>query len=44
VNGKVYFGEFTFFPYSGMKPFEPSVWDEKFGEWLILPEKYADHI
>ena len=39
VNGKVYFGEMTFFHCSGLVPFKPSEWDKIFGEWLILPEK-----
>lgn len=39
VNGKVYFGELTFFHCSGMTPFEPEDWDYKFGEWLTLPPK-----
>lgn len=39
VNGKVYFGEITFFHWSGMTPFEPEEWDYKFGEWIELPEK-----
>lgn len=38
INGKVYFGELTFFHWSGMVPFEPVEWDYKFGEWLKLPE------
>ena len=37
VNGKVYFGEFTFFHMSGFKPFEPEEWDFRFGEWIKLP-------
>ena len=37
VNGSVYFGEITFFHYSGLTPFEPDVWDYKFGKWLHLP-------
>lgn len=36
VNGKVYFGEMTFFHWSGMTPFEPTEWDFKFGEYLKL--------
>ena len=39
VNEKVYFGELTFFHWSGMKPFEPVEWDEFFGEWINLPRK-----
>lgn len=39
VNGKVYFGEMTFFHCSGLESFHPKEWDEIFGEWLKLPEK-----
>ena len=39
VNGKVYFGEMTFFHWSGMTPFEPEEWDYKFGSWIKLPDK-----
>lgn len=41
-NGKIYFGEMTFYHYSGMVPFEPSEWDEKFGEMLQLPEPVVE--
>lgn len=37
VNGKIYFGEMTFFDGSGFDGFEPQEWDYKFGEWLKLP-------
>jgi len=37
VNGKVYFGEFTFYHWSGFTPFMPEKWDYTFGEWLYLP-------
>lgn len=37
VNGRVYFGEMTFFHFSGLQPFIPSYWDKKFGDWLNLP-------
>lgn len=37
INGKIYFGELTFFHFSGNVPFEPAVWDKKIGEWLELP-------
>ena len=37
INGRVYFGEMTFFHMSGMTPFEPETWDEVFGEWIQLP-------
>lgn len=39
INGKIYFGELTFYHWSGMMPFEPKKWDEVFGDWLILPHK-----
>lgn len=39
INGKIYFGEMTFFHWSGMTPYEPREWDFKFGEKLILPKK-----
>lgn len=34
---KVYFGELTFFPASGMTPFVPESFDYLFGSWLRLP-------
>lgn len=37
INGKIYFGELTFFHWSGMVPFEPIEWDYTFGEYLHLP-------
>ena len=37
VDGKVYFGELTFSHWSGFVHFEPKEWDEKFGEWINLP-------
>ena len=36
VGDKVYFGEMTFFHWSGMMPYEPEEWDYKFGEWIDL--------
>lgn len=39
VNGRVYFGEFTFYHFSGVVPFNPEEWDYKFGEWIELPTK-----
>jgi hypothetical protein len=39
VDGKVYFGEMTFFHCSGMAPFHPESWDKTFGDWVRLPEK-----
>ena len=37
INGQIYFGELTFFHFSGNVPFEPKEWDYKIGEWLELP-------
>ena len=34
VDGKIWFGEYTFYHWSGFVPFEPEIWDYKFGTWL----------
>lgn len=34
VNGKLYFGEMTFYHFSGFMPFEPKQWDYIFGAWI----------
>jgi hypothetical protein len=39
VNGHVYFGEFTFFDWGGLKPFENYEMDLKLGQLITLPEK-----
>ena len=39
INGNVYFGEYTFFHFSGMVPFNPEKWDYIFGSWIDLPDK-----
>ena len=39
VNGKVYFGEYTFSHHGGIVPFHPEKWDYEFGSWIKLPEK-----
>ena len=39
INGRIYFGELTFYHWSGMVPFEPEEWDYKFGEWIKLSHK-----
>lgn len=36
INGKVYFGEITFFHHSGIVPFEPEEWDYKLGDKIKL--------
>lgn len=39
VNGKIYFGELTFYPWSGYTNFEPDKFDFIFGEDFVL-QKY----
>lgn len=39
INGKIYFGEMTFYHWSGFVPFDPEKWDYKFGSWIELPSK-----
>ena len=34
VNGKVYFGELTFYPASGLGKFTSDEWDLRLGEWI----------
>ena len=36
INGEIYFGELTFYHWSGTMPFEPMEWDYKFGSWIKL--------
>lgn len=36
VDGRVYFGELTFFHHGGWTPFTPDEWDYKFGRWINL--------
>ena len=37
VNGRIYFGELTFFHWSGMTPFEPIDWEYRMGKYIKLP-------
>ncbi len=39
INGKVFFGEFTFSHWGGFVKFEPAIWDKKMGDLLELPLK-----
>lgn len=41
VDGKVYFGEMTFFHCSGFAAFRPDHWDRLWGSWVELPEPNA---
>lgn len=38
VDGKILFGEMTFFHYAGWVKFNPHEWDNIFGNWLNLPQ------
>lgn len=38
INGCVYFGELTFYHWSGMVPFEPQEWDYIFGSWIKIQD------
>lgn len=37
VRGRIYFGELTFFPTTGMGGFDPQEWDLIFGQMIKLP-------
>lgn len=39
INGKLYFGELTFYPGAGLEEFTPEKWDYKLGEMIKLPKK-----
>src|SRR5690606_18779811 len=39
LEGKIYFGELTFYTWSRMKPFYPKKWDYTLGEYIKLPKK-----
>lgn len=43
-EGKLYFGELTFFPGNGMEYFEPEEWDKKIGDLLDLSKIDSDKI
>ncbi|MDD6518596.1 MAG: ATP-grasp fold amidoligase family protein [Oribacterium sp.] len=38
IDGKVYFGELTFYPASGFEGFQPASFDRKLGDWVVLPD------
>lgn len=42
VDGRIYFGEYTFFHHGGIAPFHPDKWDFIWGEQIHLPE--ANHV
>lgn len=39
VDGNIYFGELTFFHWSGFEPFKPETWDYEIGKYIKLPVK-----
>lgn len=39
VNGRIYFGEYTFFHHGGIAPFHPDKWDFIWGEQIQLPKR-----
>lgn len=39
INGRIFVGEMTFFPASGLLPFTDMEWDRIMGSWLTLPEQ-----
>ena len=36
LNGRIYFGEYTFFHGGGFAPFYPNEWEQKLGSWINL--------
>ena len=42
VNHRAYFGELTFYPWTGYVVFDPREFDMILGEKFILPEKLVD--
>lgn len=39
INGRIYFGELTFFPWSGYVQFEPDLFDFEMGDKFNLPKR-----
>jgi hypothetical protein len=39
IGGKIYFGEFTFYPDMGLIPFSPDHFNYFFGDLFVLPKK-----
>lgn len=42
INGKLYFGELTFYPGGGFEEFTPENWDKKIGDLINLPTNESD--
>ena len=43
VDGHLYFGEFTFYHFSGFMPFQPDMWDKIWGNWISIKEKEIEN-
>ena len=39
IGGEVYFGEYTFYHWSGLMPFDPGSFDDMAGSYLELPPR-----
>ena len=39
INGRVYFGELTFYPGAGFEKFRPETYDKKLGSWINIPNE-----
>ena len=42
INSRIYFGEVTLYPGSGMEEFRPEEWDLTLGNWIHLPSEKND--
>lgn len=40
VDGKILFGELTFYTWGGIMHFNPPEWDKKLGDMIHLPMKF----
>jgi hypothetical protein len=40
INGRIYFGEYTFYTWAGLMKIEPQEWDLKLGNEIVLPSSY----
>lgn len=38
LNGKIYFGEYTFYNCGGFRLCEPPEWEQRMGDWIELPK------
>lgn len=38
INGRIYFGEMTFYHSAGVAPVKPKKWERILGDWIELPK------